>query len=86
MGWTAEAANGNGSARYYVDGELVGSIPFNLQESVQYIGNVSGEGDPEDRTQPWGQMADFRIYHRALTPRELRFIMVKPIDGEKRSV
>lgn len=75
MGWTAESSNGNGCTRYYVDGELVGSIPFNLQEPVQYIGNVSGDDSLEDRTQPWGRIADFRIYRRALKPRELEYIM-----------
>ena len=80
MGWTADETNGNGSTRFYVDGEMVGSIPFNPQGPVQYIGNVSGYGIARDRTQPWGRIADFRIYRRALTLQELKFIMVNPVE------
>ena len=83
MGWTAEASNGNGSIRYYVDGELVGSTPFNLIEPVQYIGNVSGDGDVDDQTQPWGKIADFRMYRRALTPEQMKSIMIQPVSTEK---
>ena len=84
MGWNAQPCNGNGSTRYYMDGEHVGSVPYNLTTGVQYIGNVSGshvdnnyseEGIP---TQPWGIIADFRIYRRGLSEKEIKLLLVQP--------
>ena len=70
--------NGNGSIRYYVDGQLVGSVPFNLIIPVCIIGNVSDQGE---YTQPWGVVSDFRMFGRALSPEHLRLIMVANPDS-----
>lgn len=85
MGGTADTSNGNGSPRFYIDGELVGSTPFNLIEPVQYNGNVSGDEVPEDQTQPWGIDADFRMHRRALTPEQMNhpiMIQLNSREGE----
>ena len=75
-------SNGNGSTLFYNDGELVGSTQFNLLEPVQYIGNVSGDEVPEDLTQPWGIVADFRMYRCALTPEQMKSIRIQPVSTE----
>ena len=79
MGDNVPPENGNGSIRYYVDGQLVGSVPFNLLALVHFIGTVSDDGE---YTQPWGVVSDFRMYRRALSPDHLRLIMVTPLTTE----
>jgi len=81
MDWNAKAENGNGSTRYYVDGTLTGAIPFNLTTEIQFIGNVAGyDFEEEERTQPWGKVADFRMFRRALSSEEIKFIMIRPVQ------
>jgi len=80
MGDKVPAENGNGSIRYYVDGQLVGSVPYNLLAPVRIIGNVSEYGE---YTQPWGVVSDFRMFRRALSPEHLRLIMVTPATTDE---
>jgi prepilin-type N-terminal cleavage/methylation domain-containing protein len=68
-GWHHLAAVGQGSTTsFYIDGSLVGSVPYRSTAAVYSIGNYQGGG------QPWGQMSDMRVYSRVLTPTEIGLI------------
>ena len=60
------------STRYFVDGRPMGLAPMCIRDKpICCIGNVcfraavSGEEDLA-MNQPWGYIADLRVYHRAL--------------------
>jgi len=78
-GWHHLAAVGStsphnncGWTTYYLDGRAVGTVSYNLKTPIAYIGNASEECD---LTQPWGLIADFRVFARALPETELSLIV-----------
>lgn len=64
--------NAFGWTTYYLDGQASGTISYNLKTPVAYIGNVS---ESCDLTQPWGLIADFRVFARALSETQLSLIV-----------
>ena len=72
-GWHHVAAVAEGERTcFYLDAEPVGTIGFALHEDIAFIGNVAPAAGG---TQPWGLMADFRLFERALSHRELQLVM-----------
>ena len=85
-GWHHFAVIGDAvSTRYYVDGNEIGScesaqdvIPeAQRREHIAYIGNVGCTGVNATQTHalPWGCIADFRLFERALCETQLKLVI-----------
>ena len=75
-------SNPYGQTTYYLDGEVVGSVPYNLRTSIAYIGNVSEE-EYGLLSQQWGIIADLRIFQRALSKDNVHLLIPKDMIGNQ---
>ena len=71
---TNSGSSRHGSTIYYIDGEKVGMVPYNLRTPISYIGNVSEE-EYGLLSQQWGIIADLRVFRRALTGANLKLLI-----------
>ncbi|MFH0881005.1 MAG: LamG domain-containing protein, partial [Lentisphaerota bacterium] len=70
-GWHQLVAVGSsGTTRFYLDGTLVGTAPFQSTSDIKAIGNYQGGG------QPWGIIEDLAIFNdKALTSSQVAGLM-----------
>jgi hypothetical protein len=59
------AVGDGGVTKFYIDGAYVGTSNYQSNSEISYIGNYQGGG------QQFGSLDDFRIYNRALSPKEI---------------